>query len=467
MRPRAARRNVRRMSEGPSPRTAHGPPDAHSSLQNQEPPDRPPPDMPELHGSQPVVATALTHFSAAEERINKRYKEMLESECTMCEGMQHLLAALHNLTQDKAWKLGQGHVELVERTRSCVDDLVRVHSAIREKMATFAGVPVQLTAIFESSKDDLVTAHGQFQTLSTCVMAVLQKKAGGQVVGDRAVGTAVKKEGSLAAELLPIQDLLVRPSQRVMKYKLFLEEMATDARRSENWKLEKELQETVSIVGSIVTDINERIRRIQRRERVNMIAARVRGVPSDVSIVKAGREFLLDDGFFRERGRAGYRHLYLFNDSLLVCKPGENLLGKVFSLSHDQDLKFKRLIPFSSLRPSIYPQVCEPSIQNADSPESPGGMLTLPFFELRDGVGTCSFHHSEREKVVEWVQAIQDALHKCPTAPGPAHRMPNSAEETTILTQDLSDLDLSDYVILDHDGSTTDGSPVQKEMPMF
>ncbi len=32
---------------------------------------------------------------------------------------------------------------------------------------------------------------------------------------------------------------------------------------------------------------------------------------------------------YREYGRAGYRHLYLFNDALLICKPGENFMGKL------------------------------------------------------------------------------------------------------------------------------------------
>jgi hypothetical protein len=64
----------------------------------------------------------------------------------------------------------------------------------------------------------------------------------------------------------------------------------------------------------IAMDINERIRSIQRRERVQMIATRVRAVPAGMNIVKDGREFVMDDHFFREqevddrghiRGRAG------------------------------------------------------------------------------------------------------------------------------------------------------------------
>jgi hypothetical protein len=122
---------------------------------------------------------------------------------------------------------------------------------MREKMAMFAGTPVSLTEIFSGSDEEMVTVHGEFQTLSTCVMVVLQKRAGGKVIGDKAVGTSVKTEGSLAAALAPIHDLLVRPSQRVMKYSLFLEEMAADARRSEQTDLEKTLQEAVKAVRGI------------------------------------------------------------------------------------------------------------------------------------------------------------------------------------------------------------------------
>jgi len=251
---------------------------------------------------------ASTPRTAAAERVGKRYKEMLESECQLCDDMQELIATLTLLSQDKAWKLRPEHVKLIQRTCSCIHDLVQVHSGVRERMAMFAGSPLSLSEIFSGNRDEMVTVHGEFQTLSTCVMVVLQKKAGGQVIGDRAVGTTLKSEGSLAAALAPVQDLLVRPSQRVMKYGLFVEEMAADARRSEQAELEKTLQETTKIVRGIAMDINERIRGIQRRERVQMIATRVRAVPADMSIVKPGREFILDDGNFREKVPASFPH---------------------------------------------------------------------------------------------------------------------------------------------------------------
>jgi hypothetical protein len=248
-----------------SPPDFSGPPDRPPPA---SPPSRPPPEMPgsaiategaaegvhRLAGASPQAMHCTSPKSpavAAAERIGKRYKEMLESECALCEDMQQLLATLDVLAQDKAWKLRPEHVKLIHRTKNAVHALLQVHSAMREKMAMFAGTPVSLTEIFSGSDEEMVTVHGEFQTLSTCVMVVLQKKAGGKVIGDKAVGTSVKTEGSLAAALAPIHDLLVRPSQRVMKYSLFLEEMAADARRSEQTDLEKTLQEAVKVVRGI------------------------------------------------------------------------------------------------------------------------------------------------------------------------------------------------------------------------
>lgn len=303
----------------PAMETAIGSLAGASDEQDESVSERPPPEMPGLFGAPAAVVAASpgtppaassdgsgTPQSAAAQRIGKRYNEMLESEFGMVQDLQQLIAALTVLSQDKAWKLRDEHVQLIHRTSSTVNDLVRVHSTIREMMQMFAGSPAGLAQVFLGSQDDLVTVHGEFQTLSTCVMVVLQKKAGGQVIGDRAVGTTLKAEGSLAAALAPIQDLLVRPSQRVMKYGLFLEEMATDAKRSEQPELELTLRDTARQVKEIVANINERIRGIQRRERVQMIAARVRAIPADVRLVEHGREFLIDDGNFRERGRAGY-----------------------------------------------------------------------------------------------------------------------------------------------------------------
>eukprot|EP00960_Hanusia_phi_P068744 766923-Hanusia_phi.AAC.3 len=170
--------------------------------------------------------------------------------------------------------------------------------------------------------------------------------------------------------------------------------------------------------------INERIRGIQRRERVVLIASRVRAVPPEIEIVKEGREFLLDDGYFREHGRAGYRHLYLFNDAVLVCKPGETVIGKFFTKNdrvkiswREDELSQANLVQTGSQ----VQEVRDPAISEEDSP---GGYKRSPFTQnltqssqiepapfLRAArQSRKAFHHQDREKLQEWVTAIRNAV---------------------------------------------------------
>ena len=94
--------------------------------------------------------TPSTPRSAAVGRIDKRYKELLESECTLCDDMDQLIVMLAVTSQDKTWKLRTEHVQLIQRTCSSISELVRVHSSIRERMAMFA-CPEQLAGTFQSS----------------------------------------------------------------------------------------------------------------------------------------------------------------------------------------------------------------------------------------------------------------------------------------------------------------------------
>ena len=357
----------------------------------------------------------------------RRCHELLSSEATLCSDLETLIEQLGLLSRDKRWKLRPEHVSLIESTTASAQRVAKVHAGLREKMALFVAAPWQLSHAFRGCADVMVAAHADFQTHCTAVMVVLQKRAGGQVVGDRAVGTASKEEGTLASDLAALQDLLVRPAQRIMKLGLFMDDMAADARQAQRAQEAEGLLESAEVVRGIVTEINGRIRSAQKSQRVRLIAARVRGVPANVRLAEpsSSREFVLDDGSFRERHRAGYRHLYLFSDALLVCKPGENLLGRM-GWSHtasEQDLKFKRLIPLAGLEPSDLPWVSEPACSSCSpvtadtppspTPESPGSVQALPFFELPDGAGArVAFHHVDRAKVVEWVQAITEVVHK-------------------------------------------------------
>lgn len=64
-------------------------------------------------------------------------------------------------------------------------------------------------------------------------------------------------------------------------------------------------------------------------------------------------------GNVMQRGREGYRTLFVFNDALLVCKQG---MRKVESSGSPlQDLRFKDLISFRGISQRLCPTVIPPS----------------------------------------------------------------------------------------------------------
>lgn len=80
-----------------------------------------------------------------------------------------------------------------------------------------------------------------------------------------------------------------------MRYQLYMEEMALDAEKGRDSELCRNLRVGLETVKRIGSAINEGLRRMQRRERVRLIAQRVRAVPEGISIEAPGREFIMDN----------------------------------------------------------------------------------------------------------------------------------------------------------------------------
>lgn len=125
-----------------------------------------------------------------------------------------------------------------------------------------------------------------------------------QVRGDSAVGSGYS-QGGLAGHAAEAQELLARPTLRFMRYQLYLEEMAGDAERGGDAELAASLRSGLDTVKRIGVEINEGVRRLQRRERVRLIAQRVRAVPDGISIESPGREFIMDNDKYSSRSLNG------------------------------------------------------------------------------------------------------------------------------------------------------------------
>jgi hypothetical protein len=184
-------------------------------------------------------------------KLIARLSEFQKSEQAFVDNMRVLCVLLTSFQQDARWSLGPNQISVLDRVKNMLEtdgekpSLVSLHSTFCNSLRRieYAAGYNHLRAIkglrdiFEicihPEKEmgrSMVDLHAEFDIFSGQVMFHLQKKAGGQVKGDRAIGTLPKAEGSLASALADLQSLLVLPSQSVARYRLFIDEMIREAR---------------------------------------------------------------------------------------------------------------------------------------------------------------------------------------------------------------------------------------------
>ena len=144
--------------------------------------------------------------SASLERLGRRYEELVSTEKTVADNMTELLGKLASIKGDKRWMLDSGNEEIISETSAIIFRLRALHESLATKLGYGVdGTTPLINPAFTSSEAEMVELHANYQFKSSCVIFILQKKAGGKVVGDKAVGTIQKEAGSLGAALWELQ----------------------------------------------------------------------------------------------------------------------------------------------------------------------------------------------------------------------------------------------------------------------
>ena len=186
-------------------------------------------------------------------KLMSRLSEFQKSEESFVANMKLLQESFSSLQQDSKWCLSPQQIAVMLKSmkilnnETCENPFVSLHSKLAHSLRKIEYAAGQdslrairgLRDIFQTCLhpdqdmgQQFVQTHAEFEVLSAQIIYHLHKKAGGQVKGDRAVGTLIKAEGSLAASLAELQSLLVLPSQSVVRFGIFLEEMAREVGRS-------------------------------------------------------------------------------------------------------------------------------------------------------------------------------------------------------------------------------------------
>ncbi|GAM27029.1 hypothetical protein SAMD00019534_102040 [Acytostelium subglobosum LB1] len=127
---------------------------------------------------------------------------------------------------------------------------------------------------------------------------------------------------------LGLQDYLIKPIQRICKYPLFFKELIKNS-PGEN----AELEEIYSKLNEVADYVNECLRTSGNTERLLMIKDEVDNVPFQV--IESSRRIILDlpCRINKTYDHNDTRHLYIFNDIVMVARPRKLFGGNQFSIS--------------------------------------------------------------------------------------------------------------------------------------
>ena len=140
------------------------------------------------------------------ERLKRRYEELVTTEKAVASQMTELLSKLESIKGDKRWMLDDANERLLLETSSIIFRLRALHESLAAKLTYGIDESTPLiNPAFVSCESEMVELHANYQFKSSCVIFVLQKKAGGKVVGDKAVGTIQRESGTLGAALWELQ----------------------------------------------------------------------------------------------------------------------------------------------------------------------------------------------------------------------------------------------------------------------
>ena len=287
-----------------------------------------------------------------EAQFERRTIEVLETEDEMLRNMQRLGAVLRAYVDDAVWAAHRPSRALLVTTHDTLRALRQVHKDVRALAAASLGSgdggargkhTSRLAQIFAPAMAArLGQWHSQFEESATRLSALLHAR---QRPPPSAGGEELQREAL---------DLLLRPTQRLMKYPLFLDALAQHAGDDE---VGQTLAHAAAAARGVAAAVNDAKRLREQYERVRVLADCIREVPEGVVIDHPRRRVLMEASNIMQKGREGYRRLFVLTDAVVVCKQG---MKKVESSGAPEDVRFKDLISLRYLSPQMLPSVITP-----------------------------------------------------------------------------------------------------------
>jgi hypothetical protein len=289
----------------------------------------------------------------AHRKFERRLIEVLETEDEALRNMQRLGGLLREWIDDESWPSNAR--SLLITVHDTLRALRQVHKHVRGLVAAALGREPhharKVAEIFSSKMGArLVEWHSKYEEGATQLSKILHARQ------DASVSNGRDDERKAL-------DLLLRPTQRMMKYSLFLDALLEHAPLmrcgEQDDTLVHVLREANAAVRNLVHQVNQGKLHRDQLQRVHELASRVRDVPEGVVISKLRRRVIFEAGNIMQRGREGYRKVFVFNDAVLVCKQGMHKVDS--NIGALEEMRFKDLISLRGISLQQCPNVIVPS----------------------------------------------------------------------------------------------------------
>ena len=276
-------------------------------------------------------------------QFERRQIEVLETEDEMLRNAQRLGCVLRMWVDDAEWTSHRPSRALLVNTHDTLRALRQVHKDVRALVAaSLGGEARKIAQVFAPAMcARLEQWHSQYEESATRLSSILHARH------PRAGGDEELQRVAL--------DFLLRPTQRLMKYPLFLDELAKHACDD---ALCQALTEATAAARGVAAHVNDAKRLREQHDRVYVLAESIRDVPEGVLIGNPRRRVLMEASNIMQKGREGYRRLFVLNDAVIVCKQGMKKVES--SAGAPEDVRFKDLISLRYLSPRMLPSVITP-----------------------------------------------------------------------------------------------------------
>eukprot|EP00290_Baffinella_frigidus_P052341 CAMPEP_0180393088 /NCGR_PEP_ID=MMETSP0989-20121125/33552_1 /TAXON_ID=697907 /ORGANISM="non described non described, Strain CCMP2293" /LENGTH=281 /DNA_ID=CAMNT_0022394927 /DNA_START=73 /DNA_END=915 /DNA_ORIENTATION=+ len=254
-------------------------------------------------------------------------QELLATETTFSEALHRMLEVYHKPLRDAQYKLTPLlHEREIDEIFGNVEDLLIIADELQRTLLKRISEATSAPSGKAPKVGDILTNFaGIFRLYERYI---INYERGANRLGEckekeKGFAAFLEKQGAIPG-VLPLESYLIMPVQRILRYKLLLQEII--ARTPKDSEDLGDLNTALKAVTERAVQCNEATRRRENMEALRRIQAKLQGV----EIVGPERVLLCEGTLLRVRARSDPKDylFFLFNDALIYAEPVGGFSGQ-------------------------------------------------------------------------------------------------------------------------------------------